>query len=75
MHYGRHYKAVLTVLKTGIHYGFSHTGIEINRFQDAAYYALKLVKFASPEAAIDVLKHINHDHANMEETKNVSLET
>lgn len=38
--------------------------------QDAAYYALKLVKFASPEAAIDVLKHINHDHANMEETKN-----
>ncbi|KAK5966468.1 Protein kinase domain and AGC-kinase [Trichostrongylus colubriformis] len=41
--------------------------------QDAAFYALKLVKFASPEAAIDVLKHINHDHANMEETKNDRL--
>ncbi|XGW24058.1 hypothetical protein V3C99_005901 [Haemonchus contortus] len=41
--------------------------------QDAAFYALKLVKFASPEAAIDVLKHINHDHAHMEETKNERL--
>ncbi|VDM57430.1 unnamed protein product [Angiostrongylus costaricensis] len=34
--------------------------------QDAAFYALKLVKFASTAAAVDVLKHINHDHANME---------
>ncbi|WKX88405.1 hypothetical protein Q1695_008219 [Nippostrongylus brasiliensis] len=41
--------------------------------QDAAFYALKLVKFHSPEAAIDVLKHINHDHANMEESKNDRL--
>ncbi|VDN34566.1 unnamed protein product [Cylicostephanus goldi] len=40
--------------------------------QDAAYYALKLVKFASTAAAVDVLKLINHDHANMEEMKNVS---
>ncbi|KHJ80249.1 hypothetical protein OESDEN_20079 [Oesophagostomum dentatum] len=38
--------------------------------QDAAFYALKLVKFVSTAAAIDVLKHINHDHANMEEMKN-----
>ncbi|KHJ80390.1 hypothetical protein OESDEN_19935 [Oesophagostomum dentatum] len=41
--------------------------------QDAAFYALKLVKFVSTAAAIDVLKHINHDHANMEEMKNVGL--
>uniref|UniRef100_A0A0K0D3J4 UBA domain-containing protein n=1 Tax=Angiostrongylus cantonensis TaxID=6313 RepID=A0A0K0D3J4_ANGCA len=40
--------------------------------QDAAFYALKLVKFASTAAAVDVLKHINHDHANME-GKSVSL--
>ncbi|KIH61759.1 hypothetical protein ANCDUO_07962 [Ancylostoma duodenale] len=39
--------------------------------QDAAFYALKLVKFASTAAAIDVLKHINHDHSNMDGTKNV----
>ncbi|EYB92813.1 hypothetical protein Y032_0189g1172 [Ancylostoma ceylanicum] len=41
--------------------------------QDAAFYALKLVKFVSTAAAIDVLKHINHDHANMDETKNERL--
>ncbi|CAJ0596339.1 unnamed protein product [Cylicocyclus nassatus] len=41
--------------------------------QDAAYYALKLVKFASTAAAVDVLKLINHDHANMEEMKNERL--
>ncbi|ETN69668.1 hypothetical protein NECAME_15168 [Necator americanus] len=43
--------------------------------QDAAFYALKLVKFVSTAAAIDVLKHINHDHANMEETKNLVFRT
>ncbi|KJH52422.1 kinase domain protein [Dictyocaulus viviparus] len=41
--------------------------------QDAAFYALKLVKFTSTAAAVDVLKHINHDHANVEEKTDASF--